>query len=320
MPAADAPAPRVRATRPSATVRAGGRSARIVARVLESTLEVLGRDGYVGLRIEDVAGRAGVNKTTIYRRWPTPGRAGRRGPDPARRSAQAPEIGRLEPRPARAVHERDDAARDAGRARRRQRPDRRARRSGGGSRRARAARDAPDAGPRPARARACGAASCRARTDLDLLLDVLTGAIYGRLRECPDPLEPDWVRRVIRLRACQVWRGSRAAPEACHAHEQALPRTAHRRRRRVRPPAAATRTRRRPRRRRRRRRCRVVTVAPERVAVTGEWIATLDGNVNAQIRPQVSGYLMRRAYREGALRPQGRACCSRSIAGRSRRR
>ena len=36
-------------------------------------------------------------------------------------------------------------------------------------------------------------------TDLDLLLDVLTGAIYSRLRECPDPLDPEWVRRVIRL-------------------------------------------------------------------------------------------------------------------------
>ena len=45
----------------------------------------------------------------------------------------------------------------------------------------------------------------------------------------------------------------------------------------------------------------VVTVAPERVAVTGEWIATLEGAVNAQIRPQVTGYLTRRAYREGAF-------------------
>jgi RND family efflux transporter MFP subunit len=45
----------------------------------------------------------------------------------------------------------------------------------------------------------------------------------------------------------------------------------------------------------------VVSIAPERVAVTGEWIATLDGVVNAQIRPQVSGYLLRRAYREGAF-------------------
>jgi len=49
----------------------------------------------------------------------------------------------------------------------------------------------------------------------------------------------------------------------------------------------------------------VVTVAPERVAITGEWIATLDGTVNAQIRPQVSGYLIRRLYREGAFVRKG---------------
>ena len=49
----------------------------------------------------------------------------------------------------------------------------------------------------------------------------------------------------------------------------------------------------------------VVTIAPERVAITGEWIATLDGVVNAQIRPQVSGYLVSRAYREGAFVRKG---------------
>jgi RND family efflux transporter MFP subunit len=49
----------------------------------------------------------------------------------------------------------------------------------------------------------------------------------------------------------------------------------------------------------------VVTVAPERVAIGGEWIATLDGSVNAQIRPQVQGYLVRRAYREGAFVRKG---------------
>jgi len=43
-----------------------------------------------------------------------------------------------------------------------------------------------------------------------------------------------------------------------------------------------------------------VTVAPEQVALASVWLATLDGTVNAQIRPQVSGYLVRRAYREGA--------------------
>lgn len=42
----------------------------IVKDVLAATLEELGRVGYRALRIEDVAARANVHKTTIYRRWP----------------------------------------------------------------------------------------------------------------------------------------------------------------------------------------------------------------------------------------------------------
>lgn len=49
----------------------------------------------------------------------------------------------------------------------------------------------------------------------------------------------------------------------------------------------------------------VVTLAPEAVAVAGEWITTLDGNVNAQIRPQVTGYLVRRLYEEGGAVRKG---------------
>jgi membrane fusion protein (multidrug efflux system) len=49
----------------------------------------------------------------------------------------------------------------------------------------------------------------------------------------------------------------------------------------------------------------VITVQPERVALTSEWIATLDGYVNAQIRPQVSGYLLTRNYEEGAAVHKG---------------
>src|SRR5258706_9735802 len=49
----------------------------------------------------------------------------------------------------------------------------------------------------------------------------------------------------------------------------------------------------------------VITVMPERVALTSEWIATLDGYANAQIRPQVTGSLVRRSYREGAAVHQG---------------
>ncbi len=43
----------------------------VVRGVLEAALEELAVVGYGALRIEDVAARAGVNKTTIYRRWPT---------------------------------------------------------------------------------------------------------------------------------------------------------------------------------------------------------------------------------------------------------
>ena len=45
----------------------------------------------------------------------------------------------------------------------------------------------------------------------------------------------------------------------------------------------------------------IVTVAPESVPVSSEWVATLDGTVNAQIRPQVSGYLVRTLYRDGSF-------------------
>jgi AcrR family transcriptional regulator len=39
--------------------------------VLRATIEELARAGYGALAIEEVASRAGVNKTTVYRRWPT---------------------------------------------------------------------------------------------------------------------------------------------------------------------------------------------------------------------------------------------------------
>jgi AcrR family transcriptional regulator len=51
--------------------RVGGRSARVVDLVVKATLDELGLVGYAALRVEDVARRSGVNKTTIYRRWPS---------------------------------------------------------------------------------------------------------------------------------------------------------------------------------------------------------------------------------------------------------
>src|ERR1700720_2834918 len=52
----------------------------------------------------------------------------------------------------------------------------------------------------------------------------------------------------------------------------------------------------------------VVEVAPviqKDVPVQGEWVGTLEGYVNAQIQPQVNGYLIRQDYHEGALVKKG---------------
>jgi AcrR family transcriptional regulator len=43
----------------------------VVREVLDATLEELAETGYRALRTEAVAARAGVAKTTVYRRWPT---------------------------------------------------------------------------------------------------------------------------------------------------------------------------------------------------------------------------------------------------------
>jgi membrane fusion protein (multidrug efflux system) len=49
----------------------------------------------------------------------------------------------------------------------------------------------------------------------------------------------------------------------------------------------------------------VITVVPQDVPVHQEWIGSLDGFVNAQIRAQVSGYLMSQNYKEGAFVKKG---------------
>jgi membrane fusion protein (multidrug efflux system) len=42
-----------------------------------------------------------------------------------------------------------------------------------------------------------------------------------------------------------------------------------------------------------------VAVVPKAVSIYQEWVGTLDGYVNAVIRPQVTGYLIKQNYREG---------------------
>jgi RND family efflux transporter MFP subunit len=49
----------------------------------------------------------------------------------------------------------------------------------------------------------------------------------------------------------------------------------------------------------------VVQVQQQDVPIYGEWIGTLDGLVNADVRAQVTGYLMQQAYQEGSFVRKG---------------
>lgn len=195
MPSSLAAAPR---SRPAPKVRLGGRSARVVAKVLETTLEVLGQEGYAAFRVEQVASRAGVNKTTIYRRWPTRTDLVVAALTTLAGPPHAPETGHLGP-DLHALFMSATTLRStrAGRAfvsallTERGDPD--------VDRVCAELRELHRAPARKVLEHAKRRGELPRDTDLGLLLDVLTGAIYSRLRECPDPLDPDWVRRVIRL-------------------------------------------------------------------------------------------------------------------------
>ncbi|WP_067895345.1 TetR/AcrR family transcriptional regulator [Nocardia vaccinii] len=62
VPSADDPAP-------TARPRPGGRTARIRVQVLEAVHAELIEHGYDALTVDAVAARAGVHRTTVYRRW-----------------------------------------------------------------------------------------------------------------------------------------------------------------------------------------------------------------------------------------------------------
>jgi AcrR family transcriptional regulator len=51
------------------TARPGGRTARTRAAVIQAVIGELTEHGYAGTTVERVAARAGIAKTTIYRRW-----------------------------------------------------------------------------------------------------------------------------------------------------------------------------------------------------------------------------------------------------------
>jgi RND family efflux transporter MFP subunit len=49
----------------------------------------------------------------------------------------------------------------------------------------------------------------------------------------------------------------------------------------------------------------VATVVQKDMPIYGEWVATLDGYVNAQIQPQVTGYIVNQTYKEGSFVRKG---------------
>jgi RND family efflux transporter MFP subunit len=49
----------------------------------------------------------------------------------------------------------------------------------------------------------------------------------------------------------------------------------------------------------------VTQVLQQDVAIPSEWVATLDGYVNAEIQPRVAGYLIRQDYKEGSVVKRG---------------
>jgi len=189
--------------------RVGGRSARVVSAVLRNTLEALGQQGYAGLRVDEIAERSGVNKTTIYRRWPTRAHlviaaltdlatppvavdtgyleSDLRATFMTATTLRATAVGLGVVRALIAERGHPEVDRVLGELRERHRAPARcvlehARRRG----------DLPR------------------RVDIELLLDVLTGAVNARLRERPGPLDSQWVGRVVRLVLSGAIAGSRA--------------------------------------------------------------------------------------------------------------
>jgi membrane fusion protein (multidrug efflux system) len=49
----------------------------------------------------------------------------------------------------------------------------------------------------------------------------------------------------------------------------------------------------------------VATVVQQDTPIYSEWVATLDGYVNAQIQPRVSGYIIKQGYKEGSVVNKG---------------
>ncbi|MGC5165964.1 TetR-like C-terminal domain-containing protein [Luteimicrobium sp. DT211] len=92
------PSPRTPEPAPApGSLRPGGRTARTREAVLQAAGDALAADGFEALDLGEVARRAGVGKTTVYRRWGTPGAlAADLLADMAEQSLSRSDTGRLE--------------------------------------------------------------------------------------------------------------------------------------------------------------------------------------------------------------------------------
>jgi AcrR family transcriptional regulator len=168
----------------------------VVAAVLRATLAELGRVGYARLRVDDVAARSGVNKTTIYRRWPEKAGLVCAALKTVGGSPEVPDTGDV----------RSDLIASFKTAMRGWATER-----GRGlvlvltteradptvDRLSRSVRERYRVARHAILERAVSRGQLPAGADLDLLLDVMTGAVLTRIRQRPGPLDSAWLVRVI---------------------------------------------------------------------------------------------------------------------------
>ncbi|MFD0475683.1 TetR/AcrR family transcriptional regulator [Nonomuraea thailandensis] len=197
----------------AATVRPGGRTARVREAVIDATIAELTEVGYAALRVDAVAERAGVNKTTVYRRW---GNKAAWCPPPSS-SAAAAGAARRHRHPARGSHR--AAQGDPARPRRPL-----GRRAAPRSRPARRRQRRPVRAPRQVLAarfkvsgvifeRAVERGELPADTDPGFLLEMISGPLYFHWLMLGHPLDDDFLERMADF----MLHGARARPPESEA-------------------------------------------------------------------------------------------------------
>lgn len=197
------------------------RGERLVEKVLEATLEELSLVGYGNLSMETVAERAGVNKTTVYRRWPTKAElAGAALRKEASGTVCVPDTGSIRSDMVAMLRE----FRDLMRTRRGQSLFRMIFAEGLSPEVARIVeklRTEKEKEPKAAVARAVARGELPAGTDVDLLFTTLTGSLQALIFFCaemPDDARIDQIVDLVLGGACGASRTRSAAPEPRASH------------------------------------------------------------------------------------------------------